>query len=442
MPYNANPDISRIRITVQADEWFETFMKRVGSPGRFLPAVLFFLAILPFTPSVLAAEDRAAFLPAAYGVPLEFILFGLTLLGVAVFHRRNFEIALGGVGLILAYKLLFDGLDGRVHLLHASPLLLNLAGLLLGFSVLAKVFEESRLPEWLPKWLPDDWTGGVVLLAGVAFISVFLDNIAAAMIGGVIGKKVYRGRMTVGFLAAIVAASNAGGAGSVIGDTTTTMMWIAGVPALAVAKAGIASVVAVLFSAVAAARSQQRHQPIKKDSPRTLRIDGLRLWIVGLILSGAIAANLAWGIPALGVWGAIFLGAVFRPIPWAILPNSLKGSLFLLCLVLGASLMPVESLPAASWKTAFALGWVSAGFDNIPLTALAIYQGGFDWGVLAFSVGYGGSMLWFGSSAGVALTNLFPEGKDTLRWIKEGWHIPVAYILGFFAMMAIGGWHP
>jgi Na+/H+ antiporter NhaD/arsenite permease-like protein len=34
--------------------------------------------------------------------------------------------------------------------------------------------------------------------------------------------------------------------------------------------------------------------------------------------------------------------------------------------------MPVEALPAASWRLAFGLGFVSAVFDNIPLTALAI----------------------------------------------------------------------
>ena len=61
-------------------------------------------------------------------------------------------------------------------------------------------------------------------------------------------------------------------------------------------------------------------------------------------------------------------------------------------------MMPVEKLPAASWQTAFGLGFVSAVFDNIPLTALALKQGGYDWGFLAYAVGFGGSMIWFGSS--------------------------------------------
>ena len=50
-------------------------------------------------------------------------------------------------------------------------------------------------------------------------------------------------------------------------------------------------------------------------------------------------------------------------------------------------------------------------FDNIPLTALALKQGGYDWGFLAYAVGFGGSMIWFGSSAGVALVQHVSGGE-------------------------------
>jgi hypothetical protein len=32
-------------------------------------------------------------------------------------------------------------------------------------------------------------------------------------------------------------------------------------------------------------------------------------------------------------------------------------------------------------------------FDNIPLTALALTKNGFDWGLLAFAVGFAGSIM-------------------------------------------------
>jgi len=92
-----------------------------------------------------------------------------------------------------------------------------------------------------------------VLLVLIFALSSFLDNIAAAMIGGAIAHTVFRGKVHIGFLAAIVAASNAGGAGSVVGDTTTTMMWIAGVGPLEVLEAYIAALVAMVNVPVIAA---------------------------------------------------------------------------------------------------------------------------------------------------------------------------------------------
>ncbi|WP_296661346.1 SLC13 family permease [Thiobacillus sp. 0-1251] len=374
--------------------------------------------------------------------PVEFFFFALTLLGVALMHQRNFEIALTGLVVIALYKVSELGYPLLPHLGHEAPLLLNLLGLLLGFAILAKVFEESHVPDLLPHWLPDDWRGGFLLLVLVAVISSFLDNIAAAMIGGVIARRVFQGKVMVGYLAAIVAASNAGGAGSVVGDTTTTMMWIAGVPAIHVADAFIASIVAVAFSAFVAAHKQHAYQPIRKDWPRDHTVDWMRLGVVGLIIGGAIAANVILGLPAVGVWAAILLGALIRPVPWREAFHALKGSLFLIFLVTAASLMPVDKLPAASVHTTFGLGFVSAVFDNIPLTKLALDQGGYDWGMLAFAVGFGGSMIWFGSSAGVAITNEFPEAKHTGRWIREGWHVAAAYVLGFWVLYFVLGWVP
>src|SRR5207245_4012006 len=124
------------------------------------------------------------------------------------------------------------------------------------------------------------------------------------------------------------------------------------------------------------------------------------------------------------------------------LPSAFRGSIFLLSLILCASLMPVEKLPAAAWPTALGLGFVSAVFDNIPLTALALKQGGYDWGYLAYAVGFGCSMVGVGSSAGVALSNMYPEAKSVGRWVSQGWPVAFAYVVGFFVMLAVLGWHP
>jgi Na+/H+ antiporter NhaD/arsenite permease-like protein len=100
----------------------------------------------------------------------------------------------------------------------------------------------------------------------------------------------------------------------------------------------------------------------------------------------------------------------------------------------------VHQLPAPSWQSAFWLGFVSSVFDNIPLTALAIRQDGHDWGFVAYAVGFGGSMLWFGSSAGVALSGMYPQARSVSAWLRSGWHVVLGYIAGYAVMLLLLGW--
>lgn len=395
-----------------------------------------------------------------FGVPPEFYLFLLTLIGIALFHTHTLQVAATGFVAITLYKLVFGsfttgaGLSGFIgYLQHEWVLIANLFMLLTGFTLLARHFEKSRLPVILPVYLPNDWKGGFCLLVLVFVLSAFLDNIAAALIGGAIAHQVYKAKVHVGYIAAIVAASNAGGSGSVIGDTTTTMIWIAGVAPTQVVHAYVAAATTLLVFGIIAARQQQAYSPILHHAHQYVRLDKKRLAIVLIMLLCVAGVNvlinthypqLSNRLPwvGLGLWGAILLTSKLRRHDWEILPTAVTGSLFLLLLVLCAGMMPVQHLPQPSWQSTLLLGFVSAFFDNIPLTALAIEQGSYDWGMLAFAVGFGGSMLWFGSSAGVALSNLFPEAKSTQKWLRHGWHVILAYVVGFGVLLTLLGWHP
>ena len=418
-------------------------------------SIIFILSLL--SPALIYGSTGE--IPSIGPIRLEFIIFGFILLGVAFFHKQTFWVALTGLVVLLGFKFIFDPVFNlQEHLFGHNPMMeqildkemrqgewgiiLNLLGLLLGFAILSRIFEESKVPDILPRYLPDDWKGPFVLLIFVFIMSAFLDNIAAALIGGTIALVVFKRKVHIGYIAAIVAASNAGGAGSVVGDTTTTMMWIDGVSALKVLPAFIAAVFALSFFAWFAAHQQDKYNRIQKDARSDIKIDWKRIIAVGLILVGAIISNIVYDMPAMGVWLAIAIGSFFIAVPWKEIPGAIKGTIFLLCLVMSASMMPVEELPNASVITAFALGFLSAVFDNIPLTKLCLDQGHFDWGILAFSVGFGGSMVWFGSSAGVAITNKFPEGRNVFLWLKKGWHIAPAYIIGFIALYLIMGWNP
>lgn len=422
--------------------------------------MLFVLGFLALGCGTACAAEPAAVVPSAAGIPVDFILFGLILLGVAIFHHHTLRVALTGLVIITGYKVMFTGFrDGAgfaglmMHLEHEWVILANLFCLLTGFALLSRHFEKSHVPVVLPKYLPDDWKGGFLLLMMVFVLSGFLDNIAAALIGGAMAHQLFRARVHIGFLAAIVAASNAGGAGSVVGDTTTTMMWLAGVSPFDVLEAYLPALVVAVLVGYFASKKQQAYSPIIKNSHLHTHVDWKRVGIVLMILVAAIVTNLVINLtspaaadhfPYIGaaVWLAILFSVPVRRPDWETLPGSAKGAVFLLSLVLCASMMPVDKLPLASSATALGLGFVSSVFDNIPLTALALKQGGYDWGFLAYAVGFGGSMVWFGSSAGVALSNMYPEARSVWLWLRHGWIIVVSYVIGFLVLLVALGWNP
>src|SRR6185503_5619967 len=226
-------------------------------------------------------------------IPVEFVIFGATLIGVALFHRHTLAVAV--VGLIAALLVRFgpNASLGEVatHFRQEWVVLANLLLLLLGFAILSNQFERSNLPEAIPSRLPRGWRGGVALLGVIFFLSTFLDNIAAAIIGGVVARHVFRKGVGVAFLTAIVCAANAGGAGSVIGDTTTTMMWISGVSPLELLPGFIGALGALAIFGPLASIAQQKQSPLTRHKGPPLKVDWIRVAIVLFALLTLIATN-------------------------------------------------------------------------------------------------------------------------------------------------------
>ncbi len=220
-------------------------LRRIVSISRLSSLGVAAAALAAFAPPRCAATAAAtsAVQPVfVFGIPVDFILFALTLIGVAIFHHKTLQVALTGLAAIVLYKLIFTGFKFGTGLRRPRPAhaarggrcSANLFLLLMGFAILSRHFENSRVPDEMPAFLPDGWQGGLALLAIIFVLSSFLDNIAAALIGGTMARHVFKGKVHIGYLAGIVAASNAGGSGSVVGDTTTTMMWIDGISPLSV----------------------------------------------------------------------------------------------------------------------------------------------------------------------------------------------------------------
>jgi hypothetical protein len=37
---------------------------------------------------------------------------------------------------------------------------------------------------------------------------------------------------------------------------------------------------------------------------------------------------------------------------------------------------------------------------------------------------------------------MYPEAKSVGQWLRHGWHVALAYVVGFFCLLFILGWHP
>jgi hypothetical protein len=37
---------------------------------------------------------------------------------------------------------------------------------------------------------------------------------------------------------------------------------------------------------------------------------------------------------------------------------------------------------------------------------------------------------------------MYPEAKSVGNWLRHGWSIPIAYVVGFFVMLFAWQWHP
>lgn len=391
--------------------------------------------------------------PQVFGVPVIFLLFAAILVGVVVVHRRSLEVSLVGLALVVLLRLTDGTFNLRHHLAREWVMAANLLGLFVGFAQLADYFERSHLPEALLRVLPKGARGCFALLLLVWLLSGVVDNIAAAMIGATTAVRVFKNRLHLGYVVAIVACANAGGAGSVLGDTTTMMMWLEGVNPVRVLPAYTGALVALVIVGSVASLQQARYAAVEPSLSREVRIDVAHVAIVVVALVAVVAANVLGRIVlgvyveripllALTLWTVLAAAAVVRPARWIVVPGAVKSGVFLVALVLSASLMPIQKLPRASTWTTLAIGVISAAFDNIPLTKLALDQGGYDCGLLAYAVGMGGSMLWFGSSAGVAVSNLFPSARSISHWARRGWHVPVAFLFGYLAQRGLHGWNP
>jgi Na+/H+ antiporter NhaD/arsenite permease-like protein len=281
------------------------------------------------------------------------------------------------------------------------------------------------------------------------FLSAILDNLTTtivmiSLVQRLIGKRDDR----LLFASLIVIAANAGGAWTVIGDVTTTMLWIGGqISPLNVMGALFAASVVNLLVPLAVISYSLKGKVIAPP-PEEDRLQGFGLFErnlmfflgLGVLIAVPAFKTITHLPPFMGVLlglGIVWLVGeivhrdkdehVRRPLTLAhaLTRIDMSSIVFFVGILLAVACLEHAGLLTmlARWlETTFGrqdiivvlLGLLSAVIDNVPLVAatmgmydLAHYPpDSFIWEFIAYCAGTGGSILIIGSAAGVAAMGL------------------------------------
>lgn len=290
------------------------------------------------------------------------------------------------------------------------------------------------------------------------FLSAVLDNLTTTIVMVSLMKKLIRERETrMFFCGMIVVSANAGGAWTVIGDVTTTMLWIGDkISTVEVMRTLIVPSLFCMFIPLILASLWLKGEVERPEIDNSGMDKTLKPWHSNLFLAlgfcGLIFVPIFKSVTHLPP----FMGMMFSlSIIWIVselvkhdLDEATRSStnvvgvlkkidtasiLFFLGILLAVGTLQSTGVleTVAAWLTetvpnmqlvALIIGLLSAIVDNVPLVAAGI--GMYDypkddtfWLFLAYCAGTGGSCLIIGSAAGVAAMGL--EKIDFVWYIKR-----------------------
>jgi Na+/H+ antiporter NhaD/arsenite permease-like protein len=309
----------------------------------------------------------------------------------------------------------------------------------------------------------------------LAFIlSAIIDNLTATIVLITILQKVIQDRNTrLWFAGLIIVAANAGGAWSPIGDVTTTMLWIGkkvSTPEL-IKYLFIPSVVCMVIPTLIASRYKVFQGSIEsKDTGEVKKSPyGSRMLYLGLgsILFVPFFKQITHLPPYVGMMLSLAVVAAFAelyssakfslsnidekaddhainsPVHAALTKIELPSILFFLGILMAVGALEslgllfnfagelTQAIPNMDIVVSL-FGAISAVIDNVPLVAasMGMFSQGPDdpiWHAIAFAAGTGGSMLVFGSAAGVVAM-----GMEKINFF---WYFKKISILAFVGFL-------
>ena len=285
------------------------------------------------------------------------------------------------------------------------------------------------------------------IFACLAFVlSAIIDNLTATIVLVTILQKVIHDRsLRLWFAGMIIVTANAGGAWSPIGDVTTTMLWIGKkvtTPEL-IKYLIVPSLVCMIVPTFIASRYKIFKGEIDKiDDNVKLTPKGPTMLYLGLgsILFVPIFKTVTHLPPYVGMMLSLAVVSVFaevysrskafveakshdgngthhNPVHVALTKIEMPSILFFLGILMAVAALEslgllfgfAQDLNAAIPNSDIVVaifGFISAIIDNVPLVAasMGMFSEPVDhplWHAIAFAAGTGGSMIIFGSAAGV-----------------------------------------
>ena len=310
----------------------------------------------------------------------------------------------------------------------------------------------------------------------LAFIlSAIIDNLTATIVLITILQKVIQDRNTrLWFAGLIIVAANAGGAWSPIGDVTTTMLWIGKkvtTPEL-IKYLFIPSVVCMVVPTLIASRYKAFRGTINNKEVSEIKKSpfGSRMLYLGLgsILFVPFFKQITHLPPYVGMMLSLAVVAAFAelyssakfslsnidetaddhaihsPVHTALTKIELPSILFFLGILMAVGALEslgllfnfagqlTQAIPNMDIVVSL-FGVISAVIDNVPLVAasMGMFSQGPDdpiWHAIAFAAGTGGSMLVFGSAAGVVAM-----GMEKINFF---WYFKKISILAFVGFLS------
>ncbi|WP_417597373.1 sodium:proton antiporter NhaD [Oceanospirillum sp.] len=316
-------------------------------------------------------------------------------------------------------------------------------------------------------FLPSRISEKMLLVLTGLFCFVFssiADNITATLVSAALILSLnLEAKKTLRFAALVVFAVNSGGVALITGDVTTLMIFLSGhVGVLQLLYLSLPALLGVIALTLMLSFGLKGNVVIEKRMTPIRKVDLIIAVIFLSTILLTIVFNALFHIPPMLTFLAgmslMFLVARFfedddeDPIMDYIRVIEFETLLFFLGILLLVGMLKeigvLESLVSLyelmpPVLANYMMGVLSAGIDNVPLTA-AVLKSGIDmttqeWMGLTYAVGVGGSLLVIGSAAGIVMMSKI--GALTFgRYVRFILPLLIAYTIGYAGAWVLGQW--